>query len=89
MDHEFNLVKLIRTVRNMKIFIKKELNIHSALLEKKAYHSLRKNGNTLKLYKTIEPDTRNVKPFIRSNGFDIFLFFKRHLFISTSDVEHR
>ena len=25
MDHEFNLVKLIRTVRNMKIFIKKEL----------------------------------------------------------------
>ena len=56
---------------------------------KKAYHSLRKNGNTLKLYKTIEPDTRNVKPFIRSNGFDIFLFFKRHLFISTSDVEHR
>lgn len=25
MNHEFNLVKLIRTVRNMKIFIKKEL----------------------------------------------------------------
>ena len=25
MDHEFNLVKLIRTLRNMKIFIKKEL----------------------------------------------------------------
>ena len=25
MDHEFNLVKLIRNVRNMKIFIKKEL----------------------------------------------------------------
>ena len=40
MDHEFNLVKLIRTVRNMKIFIKKELmsNKQKSLIKNSEYN---------------------------------------------------
>ena len=45
--------------------------------------------NKPKLYTTIDPDTRNVKPFIIINSFGIFVFSKSDLFINTSDVEHK
>ena len=45
--------------------------------------------NKLKLYTTIEPDTKNVKPFIIINLFGIFLFSKSDLFINNNDVEHK
>ena len=45
--------------------------------------------NKLKLYKTIEPDTKNVKPFIIINSFGIFLFSKSDLFINNNVVEHK
>ena len=45
--------------------------------------------NKLKLYTTIEPDTKNVKLFIIINSFGIFLFSKSDLFINNNDVEHK
>ena len=45
--------------------------------------------NKLKLYTTIEPDTKNVKPFIIINSFGNFLFSKSDLFINNNDVEHK
>jgi hypothetical protein len=45
--------------------------------------------NKLKLYTTIEPDTKNVKPFIIINSFGIFLFSKSDLFMNNNDIEHK
>jgi len=45
--------------------------------------------NKVKLYITIEPDTKNVKPFIIINSFGNFLFSKSDLFINNNDVEHK
>ena len=45
--------------------------------------------NKLKLYTTIEPDTKNVKPFIIINSFGNFLISKSDLFINNNDVEHK
>ena len=45
--------------------------------------------NKLKLYKTIEPDTKNITPFIIINSFGIFLFSKSDLFINPSDIEDK
>ena len=45
--------------------------------------------NKLKLYTTIEPDTKNVKLFIIINLFGNFLFSKSDLFINNNDVEHK
>ena len=43
----------------------------------------------LKLYITIRPDTKNVKPFIIINSLGNFLFSKSDLFINNNDVEHK
>ena len=45
--------------------------------------------NKLTLYKTIEPDTKNVKPFIIINSRGSFLFSKSDIFINPSDIEHK
>lgn len=45
--------------------------------------------NNIQLYTTIEPDTKNVKPFIIINSFGIFLFSKSDRFINNNDVEHK
>ncbi len=44
-----------------------------------------KNGK----YKNIEVDIINVKPFIRTNLFGIFLFSKKVLFMSTNDIQDK
>ena len=50
------------------------------------HQSIRPDVNKLKLYTTIEPDTKNVKPFIIINSFGIFLFSKSDLFMNNNDV---
>lgn len=53
------------------------------------FHLKSNKFNKLKLYKTIEPDTTNIKPFIIINLSGIFLFSKSDLFINASDIEDK
>jgi hypothetical protein len=59
--------------------------LHLYTIEDLKWHEF----NKLKLYITIEPDTKNVKPFIIINSFGNFLFSKSDLFINNNDVEHK
>lgn len=45
--------------------------------------------DTLKLYIIMEPDNTNIKPFIKINFCDIFLFTKNNLFINSNDLENK
>ncbi len=37
----------------------------------------------------MEPDTTNIKPFIKINLHGIFLFFISNLFINSNDLENK